>query len=619
QSYRVSLLLEPTDWIRNVTVADYSKIRGQADFVADSFVGGIYSRTPAEIQAYLSNGVTDPSRLAFANIYANQIIPQLAQCRLRGIDDPRCDVNAAAAAAKNSVGDRTSFVTQDPWLARSIIKGISNTTTIDLSENHQLKNIFAIRTNDNFSNTTLTGLATPIINSAARTRLKQTTEELQLSGSFFKDDLKYTIGGFLYDEKPNGRGGYQALEVNTFFGLSHNLATTYLHNKSKAVYGQFDYSLHQLVEGLTLTAGARQTWDEQSACTTNMIFNPFGPAMVVTSAGSKAIPTEDECRAGAGTNVGAAQMFDTAKFKKLTYTLGANWQISPSSMVYVARRRGYRAGGYNTPVLDPFLAGLQTFAPEVLDDWEVGTKLRFRSGGMSGTLDLAAFTGKDSGNQLPISTSGLAAGVCVPSALGTAGHTTSNCTLAGTPGSLVIVNGATMTSNAGTLTIRGIEAAGTLSPNPYVTLSGSFSYVQVKVDSITLPSELLAYLTAAGRPEPSDIQIQGQPKWTANAGMNLRYPDKVLGGDLSASLDFHYTGSTRQVELAIPSYHQFDLRVGLDNIGDTGVSIAAYVKNLTNETIYQGGGATSLSLGVPSYILGAPRIIGIQLRYNFGN
>jgi iron complex outermembrane recepter protein len=311
-------------------------------------------------------------------------------------------------------------------------------------------------------------------------------------------------------------------------------------------------------------------------------------------------------------------MFDTAKFKKLTFTLGANWQITPSTMVYAVRRRGYRGGGYNTPTIDPFLSGLQTFAPEVLDDWEIGTKLRFRAGGMQGTLDFAAFTGKDKGNQLPIATSGLGQGVCVPSALGTSGHMTSNCALGSTPGSLVYVNTATVTSNAGTLTIRGLEAAATLSPSPFVTLSGSFSYVQAKVDSITLPANLVAYLTAANRPEPSDIQIQSQPKWTANAGINLRAPEKVLGGDLNASFDFHYTASTRQVELTIPSYKQFDLRVGLDNISDTGLSIAAYVKNLTNETIYQGGGATTVALGVPSYILGAPRIIGMQVRYNFG-
>jgi iron complex outermembrane receptor protein len=341
--------------------------------------------------------------------------------------------------------------------------------------------------------------------------------------------------------------------------------------------------------------------------------------MLVTRPGSTAIPTEDECVAGSGTSIGSAESFPAAKFKKLTFTLGANWQITPTAMAYVVRRRGYRAGAYNTPTVDPFLSELQTFAPEVLDDWEIGTKLRFRAGGMQGSLDLALFTGKDKANQLPITTSGMAGGVCVPQALGTPGHLTSNCSLRGTPGSLVFINSATTIANAGELTIRGVEAAGTLSPTPGITLSGSFSYTQVKVDSITLPPDLIAVLAANGSPAPADIQIQGQPKWTANAGINLQYPEKVLGGDLSASLDYHYTGATRQVELAIPGYSNFDLRVGIDNVGDTGLSVAAYVKNLTDATIYQGGGSTSLALGVPSYILGNPRIIGIQLRYNFGD
>jgi iron complex outermembrane receptor protein len=619
QSYRASLLIEPTDWIRNVTVGDYSKIRGQAGFVSGTFTGGIYSLSPATIQAFLTAGSTDPSRIFFANTYANTIIPALAQCSRLGINDPRCDITAAVAATRNGLKDRVSYVTADPWIPRVIIKGITNTTTVQLGENHQLKNIFAIRTTDGYANSTLTGLAVPVITTGASTLLKQTTDELQLSGSFFGDDLKYTAGGFLYKDRPNGRGGYQALEVNTFFGLSHNLSTTFLRNDSQAVYGQVDYSLDRLVDGLTFTAGARQTWDQQSACTTNYTVNPFGPALLFTGPGSTAIPTEAECKAGSGTNIATASDLPKAKFKKLTFTFGANWQISPSTMVYVTRRRGYRAGAYNTPQFDPFLANIQTFAPEVLDDWEAGTKLRFNSGGVRGSLDLAVFTGKDKANQLPVGTSGLAGGICIPQALGTPGHTVSNCSRNGTPGSLVAIPAATTIVNAGTLTISGIEAAGTLSPIPNLTLTGGFSYTHVKVDSITLPANLLAVLTANGSPSPSDIKIQGQPKWTVNAGVNLDYPEKVLGGDLNASLDWHYTGTTRQVELTIPSYHNVDLRVGLDSIGGTGISVAAYVKNLTDEIIYQGGGSTSRALGIGSYILGMPRTFGLQLRYTFGS
>jgi iron complex outermembrane receptor protein len=618
QSYRASLLIEPNDWIKNVTVGDYSKIRGQAGFVAGDFNGGIYSLPPSVIQGFLSAGSTDPSRLFFANVYANTIIPSLAQCSRLGVNDPRCDINAAVAATKNGIKDRTSFVTADPWIPRVIIKGVTNTTTIKLGEHHQLKNIFAFRTTDGFANPSLTGLAVPVINTGAATLLKQTTDEIQLSGSFFGDDLKYTTGAFFFSDRPNGRGGFQALEVNTFFGLSHNLATTYLRNDSQAIYGQVDYSADKLLEGLTLTAGLRQTWDQQSACTTNFTVNPLGPSILFTGPGSKAIPTEAECKAGSGTNIGTASNLPKAKFDKLTFTFGASWEISPSSMVYLTRRRGYRAGAYNTPAVDPFLASIQTFAPEVLDDWEAGAKLRYSSGDVRGSLDLAVFTGKDKDNQLPIGTSGLAGGICIPQALGTPGHTVSNCSRGGTPGSLVAINAATTLVNAGTLTISGIEAQGTLSPARPITFNGGFSYTHVKVDSVSIPANLLTILVANGSPSPSDIQIQGQPKWTANAGVHVEYPDKVLGGELSADLDYHYTGKTRQVELAIPSYHNVDLRVGLDDINGEGLSVAAYVKNLTDETIYQGGGSTSLALGIGSYILGMPRTFGLQVRYALG-
>jgi iron complex outermembrane receptor protein len=607
RSVRASLLIEPTDWLKNVTVADYSKIRGGPAFIFANFPGGLYSQKPSDIYAALSRGSTDPATLAFADFYANTVIPALAQC---STNDIRCNVFTASAAAQNSIKDRVSYTTQDPWLARTIVKGVSNTTTIRLGENHQLKNIFGYRSTDAFTNVSTSGLAVPIISSPATTRLQQITDELQLSGSLLNDDLKYTVGGFYYKEKPNGPGGYQALEVNTFFGLSHTFSTTYLKNSSKAVYGQIDYSLGRFLDGLTLTAGVRQTWDRQSVCTTSATLSPLAPALLMTTARSASIPTEEQCRAGVGPNIDVAETFDAAKFKKLTYTLGLNWQITPSAMVYGVHRRGYRGGGYNTPTFDPYLANVQTFQPETLEDFEIGTKLRFNSGGIRGTLDLAAFTGKDKGNQLPLDASGLAAGVCVVGATPTA-----SCT--GGAG-LVRVNATSIIANAATLTIRGFEAAGSLTPFEGLTLSGSAAYVDVKVDAITLPANLVNFLTAAGRQSPTNIQIQGQPTWSANAGISAVYPEKVFGGELNAAVDFHYTGSTRQVELTIPSYTSLDLRIGLDNIQDTGISLAAYVRNLTNEAIYTGAGSSNLSLGVTSYQLGNPRLFGMQLRYAFG-
>ena len=635
RSYRASLLIEPTDWLKNVTVGDYSSIRGQNNQTFDrAYPTGLNGGNPALYYlppAVIANALTnpnDPNSAFFANTYAS-IVQNLAQCPSGAVN---CNVFSAIDAAQGSAGARFNYVTQDPGLARTIIKGISNTTTIRLGEDHQIKNIFAIRTTDSFSNTTLTGLAVPIITTANQVRLKQTTEELQLSGDFLDKTLKYTVGGFYYNERPNGPGGYQALEVNSFFGLSHTLGVTQLRNTSKAIYGQVDYSPDFILPGLTLTAGLRQTWDTQSACTTNVTFSPLqpGPGMVLTSPDNAAvIPTEAQCQAGVGPNVANRQVFPDANFKKLTYTLGANWQITPDAMIYVTHRRGYRAGGYNTPQIDPYLSSLQTFRPETLTDWEAGAKLRFESGDMRGSLDVAVFSGKAIDAQIPITTSQLSgsSATCVPQALGTPGHPNDPtdalyCLVNGNgaPGSRVPINGATTTVNAGELSIRGFEAAATFSPIRALTFGGSLSLVDVKANSIVIDPRFAQVLPAVRVPTAANFAAQGQPRWTANASIAFNYPTDVLGGQFSASIDYHYNDTYRSVELTVPATHQFDLRVALEDIGGTGLSAAGYVRNLTNETTYIGTGSSSPSgIGAQSFVIGRARQIGLQLGYKFGN
>lgn len=623
QSFRATLLLEPTDWLRNVTVYDYSHIRGLQSSITQQFASFnngptvLYQLPPAFIQGIIAPPGSPPQQVGFANLYANAVIPALAQCATNQI---QCNFNVAAAALRASNGARIQYVQQDPWLARTIVKGITNTTSVSFG-NHTLKNIFGYRTTDSFSNTSLSGLPLQVINTASQTRLQQITEELQLSGSFFDNDLKYTVGGFYYVEKPNGLGGYQALEVNAFFGLSHSLATTYLKNTSKAIYGQFDYSLDKLIPGLSFTAGVRQTWDAQSACTTNQTVNPFGPAMLIVSADNQAgiVPSEDACRANtAGAGI-VSQILPEAKFNKLTYTLALNWQVSPKTLIYATTRRGYRAGGYNTPIFDPYLASAQTYQPETLTDYEIGVKSRWQAGGIRGTIELAAFTGKDTGNQLPISTSNLTGGVCIPEALGSGGRTVANCSVAGAPGILVRHNTQTTTDNAGEITLRGFEFSGSITPTSGLTFGGSVAYVDTRVDKISLNPVISNLLRRAGRFAPTTIVIQGQPAWTANANIMADYPGKVLGGDLSVILDYRHSDSYQQVEVRLPARDQFDARVRLADIGNSGLTASVYLLNVTNSKLVNGGGATSPSgIGASSYIFSAPRTVGIQLLYKFG-
>jgi len=380
-SFRASLLIEPVDGVKNVTVFDYTRVRGLNSSAFDTFFpNGVGGGSPA---LYLFpagvTGVFDPHNITIrglaaigklganipvANMIAENIIG-LAQCGTSMV----CDYNLFQQAA-NAAGPHVSFGNTDPWASVTKIWGISNTTTIDVSDNVRLKNIFGYRTNDSYTNLDVDGTPMSIVDTQNNIRLKEITEELQLSGSAFDNKLKYTLGGFYYKQSPNGLGGSAALEVNAYFGLSHTTSVSYFTDESKALYAQADYSLDAILPGLTATAGYRQTWDSSGGCVLGLSYSPLGAVNLVSGTASDPIPSEAACRAGtvaAGVNNTAyavsSAVLPVRKFKQGTYNLGLNWQITPSAMVYFATRRGYRAGSYNSPLYDAFVGNSQVFGP----------------------------------------------------------------------------------------------------------------------------------------------------------------------------------------------------------------------------------------------------------------
>lgn len=635
RSYRLSILFEPTDWIKNVTVGDYSKIRGAnngqffsyfpngySDPDIGSFPPSLIFLPPATIQAALTPGFG----AAGAGLYANNV-RSLFQCGISFL----CDYRLSQSVSTQD--DRTQYVSRDPWKSRIIVKGISNTTTINLSDNHTLKNIFAYRQTNNYNLGDNENSALPVLDTSSQIALKQISDELQLSGNLFNSDLTYTVGGFYYKESPNGRGGYQFLEINSFAGLSHSFNVTYLTNESKALYGQFDYSLDKLISGLSVTAGARQTWDSAKGCAVGVTISPFYPSsMIVQSANSNLIPTEGQCEANSFTVPGAVsskgQILPKVDFKKLTFTLGLNWKVTDSVLLYGVKRRGYRGGNYNTPLVDPYFAGIQTFQPEVLDDYEIGTKARWSFGGVRGTLNIAAFTGKDKGRQLQISTSSLTSGTCIPEAVGSAGRPANCATTArqanvytvGTPGLLLPYPVTTTVANGGSITIRGFEVDGTVTPVTGFTLGGGLAYVDSKVNNVSLDPTLLTLLRASNAGVPSTIVLEQQPKWMANGNVSIDLPTKVLGGDLSFNADLKYSDRYQHGTVFVHSYVTLDGRITLANIKDSGINLSVWGSNLLNENYNYGTSASSPNqVGASSFIHANPRTIGLSVRYNFGS
>jgi iron complex outermembrane recepter protein len=628
RSIRASLRLDPTDNIKNVTAVEYSKVRGLAATPVDRFfpngfpdgaTPAIYLRTPAQLAALVAaRGITAP--------YAQNVL-RLAQC---GGGNLVCD--QPTVAAYFAANRRAAIANTDPWYARTVLFGLTNTTTLNLSEQATLKNIIGYRTTDAY--TDLDTDNTPLMLGAApsQANLEQFTDELQLSGDLMDRKLHYTLGAFYYREQPNGLGGQSANEINAQFGLTHSQSDTYLRTTSKALYGQFDYSLDDVVEGLTFTAGARQTWDAVHGCTAAVTYAATATPLLVTRANSPYLLSEDQCKNYASTSaagraailasLGASGVSPTilpkAKFDQLTYTIGLNWQINPGTMIYGVRRRGYRSGNYNTPTFDPFLASLQAFQPETLDDWEAGAKLRWSRGGAAGSLDVAVFTGKDKNYQLAVNTSNLTA-ACVPEAISPSRPSDCVNAFSGASGVRVAHAAPTTIANAGELTIRGFEVGATLSPLQGLTLGAAVSYVDYAVDKIELNANLNALLRAGNVAAPTTIVLNQQPKWTYNLDATYMLPQKVLNSDLSFDANLKHSEHFDMFPITVPGYTVVDARITLANIGGTNLDLSAYVKNLTNK-FYRSGAAsyTPGSGGFQSFILGAPRTFGLSVRYDFG-
>ena len=275
---RASLLFEPASNIRNVTVLDYIHYSG----ANNSYLGSI---DPAGI--VLPDGTRAAPSLIFlptATIVA-ALTPSFgaagAALEAAKIDrlfrcttGPNCNIIQFAALARQA-GPRRQF-TDLPPEARNTLFGLSNTTTIDLSDALTIKNIFGYRRTKTYHNPDVDGTPFSISETASRSDVEQFTDEFQLSGKLFDDRLNYVTGLFYYKTVPSDKYGFSSLNVNSLAGLSNNNTFSYLSERSRAVYGQVDYSLSSLLEGLGVTAGYRYTWDKASGCAAGITFSPFG-------------------------------------------------------------------------------------------------------------------------------------------------------------------------------------------------------------------------------------------------------------------------------------------------------------------------------------------------------
>lgn len=399
------------------------------------------------------------------------------------------------------------------------------------------------------------------------------TEELQLQGDSFGGILDWQIGGYFEDAENPENNSFSQQFAPTFFLSAFRIDRA---NTSKGLYAQGTVALDGVADGLKFTAGYRHTWDRVAL---GIAF--AGSATQVPSPG-------DPCFSVAGSVYpDNCLISDSSSDNGSSYTLGLDWQINPSTLVYLVHRKGYKSGGFNiiATQLGATDSDFFRYDPESVFDVELGLKSDWRLGGGRGRTNIAVYRSKYKDAQA------LTAAVVGGSVQG-------------------------VTANAASATIWGVELENTLRPSPDVEVNLTYSYLNARYDE---------YVTPIGR-DLSDTPYPNAPEHKIAAGARFRLPLAESSGEIWFGATYSFQdkiyvgigdngpGSPGNTQ---PDYGLVNLRADWYGVLGSSFDLSAFVTNLTDKAYQVTAIDLYNALGYTAGTFGEPRMYGATLKYSF--
>ncbi|GLV26493.1 TonB-dependent receptor [Sphingobium sp. Cam5-1] len=537
-----------------------------------------------------------------------------------------CDVYRAATANADALGPRRTAFSNDAF-SRTRTWGATNTTTFDVSDELTLRNIASYQRyrtiygsdpdatvlqaeDDNTARlpapgqVTLPGDGTPLVyaNTADVRPLddfRQITEEIQLQGSFLDKKLEVTVGAFLFDQRPINpqEVSYIGFCPAAFTGFCPPSVQGYsVKNNSKAIYAQATLDLGLLtpaLDRLRLTGGIRNTWDKVAgaAYAYGPSSNPadlpgtirctLNPAIDVTS------PAQD-CAFGA-----------TLKTSRPTWTIGADYRVSPELLLYAKVSRGYKAGGFNSNAV---FANSATFPPETVTSYEGGFKSDVKVAGMPTRLNAAYY-------YLNYSNIQRAGGDFNPA-----------------------TNGVGARVFGATARIQGVEVDASIRPIRGVEIGGTFSYTDAKYKQYEFTANVATADCSGGVIQPgATANLKCQPfQFVAPYIYSFHVSAEQSLGDNLGMLAFflnysHTSAQDTSTALVLPGqpdsvlepYGILNLSMDWRKVAGSGLDLGLYATNLTNKLYRVGNSNLHETLLFSNSLYGEPRMYGVRARYAF--
>ena len=208
------------------------------------------------------------------------------------------------------------------------------------------------------------------------------TENSYYVNAFPIDYLTGVLGAFTAATNPPAAGG----PLPPSF-----LATPFFRNNTDDLkitsYGLFGEAYFEFNDRLKLTAGLRYNNDKKAVTARSTLASFLAPHGGTTGTvfDSPFVGTFDADPGTPGNQIIQAR---SVKFNKLTGRAVLDFKITDDNLIYASYSRGYKSGGINPP-LQPIFAVPESFLPEQVDAFEIGSKNSFGNGALQ--LNLTAF------------------------------------------------------------------------------------------------------------------------------------------------------------------------------------------------------------------------------------
>lgn len=402
----------------------------------------------------------------------------------------------------------------------------------------------------------------------------QMSLEVRLSSNA-DQPLRYVLGAFYFNEDQTADDYFSQGDLSTT-RFAPRLKTI-----SKAIFGQLTYDL---TPEFRLVAGGRYTKEDKSQVTSSVAGGRPGPV---------------------NPPLGPSFRGDLS-FEKFTWKAGVEWDSGPRSLVYANVATGFKTGGF-------FVASPpdNTFAPEKLTAYTVGTKNRFLDNKLQ--VNLEAFYWDYTDQQITF-VGGVLSGNGIYSQGGT-------------------------TVNAGKSRIYGADLELQFAPTPADLFAANVQYLNGKYNSLST-----ANFSNTGAPIPTGCTVIGSrlanpgvnnarfydtdcsgkptvqsPKWIANLSYEHTFDlgggmDLVAGARTSLSSSYFLNVNFQENERQ-GAYMTSDAFLTLEG-PDKIWSITAFVNNIEDEVIFaRTGNRPILNFSVAT--LRPPRTYGVRLGYRF--